>query len=230
MKMIYVFALPISLIACYGAAPPKPPQIPLPQIAEGTPIEVHSETNTTIEAVDKQASTCPAGHAEGDPACVITHYTENEPVTRTTTTASYGGQPINFAQFKVITDPKWNDKLGELDDLSTKCHRANIPRYAGMGLMLGGLVTGLVVGGSAGQAILYGGVGLGGASYALGYFAFGGRDCVEARELYNYLNVQEETAWNSVQGADYATQMKALADQFNAAHGPGRRASLDMRQ
>lgn len=226
MKSVAVLCL--SLAACYGSAPPPPPRVPLPPVAEGAAIDVHSETKTTIESVQKQASTCPQGHSEGDPACTVTHYQVAEPVTRTTTTASYAEQPISYAQFKVMTDPKWDAKLAELDELATRCRHANIPRYAGMGLMLGGLVAGMIVGGDAGKAIVYGGLGAGAGSYTLGYVAFGGRQCVEARNLYNELDLSQAMSWNSVEGADYATEMRALAEQFNAAHGH-RSAALRMR-
>jgi len=233
MKAVAIL-IPISLAACYGAAPPKPVYVPLPQMAAGAEIDVHSETKTTIENVSHQASTCPAGKAEGSPECTVTKYVVAEPVSRTTTTASYGSEPITYAQFKVMTDPHWDGKLAELDDLSHKCQRANVPRYAGLGLMLGGLVAGLVVGAATGnagaeQGVIYGGLGLGAASYGLGYFAFGGRQCVEARGLYNEMDMSQAMSWNSVEGADYATEMKSLAEQFNAAHRNGPNAQRDDR-
>ena len=103
--------------------------------------------------------------------------------------------------------------------------------------MLGGLVAGLVVGSATGnasaeQGVIYGGLGLGAGAYALGYFAFGGRQCVEARGLYNEMDMSAAMAWNSVEGGDYAVEMKALADQFNAAHrnGPsGTSAAAELR-
>jgi hypothetical protein len=219
-----LFLLPLA--ACYGAAPGKPPRIPLPPAVDGAEVLVHSETKTEIEDVQKQASSCPQGHGPGDPACTVTTYTVAEPVSRTTSTATYDEQPISFAQFKVLTDPKWNEKLAELDELATKCKRANIPRYAGLGFMLGGLVTGMIVGGDAGKGIAYGGFGAGAASYTLGYFAFGGADCVRAQRLYDELDLSREMAWNSVQGTDYATEMKALAQEFNASR---KRSALNMR-
>lgn len=223
MKQLAVLLL---LPACYGAAPGKPPRIPLPPVVDDAEVAVHSETKTEVEDVQKQASSCPQGHGPGDPACTVTTYTVAEPVTRTTSTATYADQPISFAQFKVLTDPKWNEKLAELDELATKCKRANIPRYAGLGFMLGGLVTGMIVGGDSGKTIAYGGFGAGAASYTLGYFAFGGADCVRAQRLYDELDLSREMAWNSVQGADYATEMKALAQQFNSSH---RHQGLGMR-
>jgi hypothetical protein len=99
--------------------------------------------------------------------------------------------------------------------------------------MLGGLVAGLIVGGITGngaaeQAVIYSGLGAGGVSYGLGYFAMGGADCVEARDLYNSMDMSQAMDLNVVQGAHAATEMKALAEQFNAAHG-GHTAALRMR-
>ena len=214
--------LAILLVAgCYGAAPGRPPNVPLPELADAPDahVVVHSVTKTAIENVEKSASTCPQGHNPGDPACVVTRYRVAEPVTRTTTTASLNSEPITFAQFRVITDPKWNEKLGQIDDLSHKCHRANTPRYAGIGLMLGGIIAGVIVGGDAGKAVVWAGFGGGAASYALGYFAFGGSDCVAARRMYDQMDLSRAMAWTSVEGADYASEMHGLAEQFNSTHG-----------
>jgi hypothetical protein len=204
--------------------------VPLPPIADGNEIVVHSETNTAIEQVPHRSWSCPAGHGEGDPACTYHDYTQAEPVTRTKTAALYGDQPITYAQFKVMTDARRADKLGELDELSHKCTRANVPRYAGLVAMLGGLIGGTIVYAAhgPGDVVMYGGLGVGAAAYALGYFAFGGRDCVRAQNLYNELDVSRAMTWNTVEGADYASEMKTLADQFNAAHGR-RATSLNMR-
>jgi hypothetical protein len=217
----------LSLAACYGAAPGKPPRVPVPQVLDGAEVSVRSVTKTEIENVAKQATTCPEGHSAGDPLCTVTSYTVAEPVTRTTTTASYADQPLTYAQFTALTDPKWDDKHAQLDDLAHKCQRANVPRYAGIGFMLGGLVAGMIAGGDAGKVIAYSGLGAGAASYTLGFFAFGGADCVRARNLYRELDLTEAMSWNSVQGAEYATEMKALAEQFNAAHG--QRSAMRMR-
>ena len=242
-----VALLSVFAAACYGAAPPKPVHVQLPMIENDAEVGVFSSSKTTIENIEHSASTCPQGKGEGDPSCVITKYTVAEPVTRTTTTASIGNTPISYGQFRVITDPHWDQKLTNLDDLSHKCQRANVPRYVGIGLMVGGLLAGYIVGAATGNTsaeagMMYGGAGAGGLSYALGYFAFGGRDCVEARGLYNELDMSQAVGWNSVEGESYATEMKALADQFNATHrnGPsadqaprrngGPSASLDMRR
>jgi hypothetical protein len=229
MKPTVAAILSTTLIACYGAAPPKPPVVPLPAIETGAQIHVQSESNTQMESVQHQARTC----ASDGTGCVVTNYDTTEPVTRTHSTATYNEQPITYAQFNVMTDPKWNDKLTSLDDLSTKCHRANYPRYAGIALIAVGIVGGLIAGAAGGGAgaedgLIYGGAGLGLASYALGYLAFGGRDCVEARALYNEMNMTNAMQENVVEGADTAAEMKTLSEQFNATHKNGS-AKLEMR-
>lgn len=207
------------ITGCYGAAPPRPATIPLPPVAEGAEIEVFTKTRTAIEDVSKQASTCPAGHAEGDPACTVTRYTVAEPVTRTKSTATYGGERISFAQLRVMSDPDRDRTLAKLDQLSHACTRANLPRYVGLGLIVGGLIVAGVGGSKNSSAVAWSGYGLtalGGGSYALGYFSFGGRDCNVARALYNRVDVTAQTDWTELEGADYASEMKAMAEQFNA--------------
>ena len=233
MKSAVALTLSLSLVACYGAAPPKPPVVPLPPIASGAEIDVHSESKTTIENSTKRVWTCPAGESDGGPNCTHTDIPISEPVTRVTTTASYGSEPITYAQFKVLTDPRWDEKLVQLEDLSHKCQRANTPRYVGISLMLGGLLAGLIVGGATGnasaeQGVIYGGLGAGAVAYGFGYFGFGGRQCVEARQLFDEMDMSQAMNWNTVEGADYETEMKTLAAQFNAAHG-GRTTALRMR-
>jgi hypothetical protein len=224
MKAVIAATFTASLAACYGAAPHRPPQVPLPPPVEGAGIDVFSETKTTFEPVEKQASSCPQGKGEGDPSCVITRYTVTEPITRTTTRASYGAEPITYGQFKVMTDAHYVDKLADLEDLSHKCKRANVPRYIGMGLFAAGLIVGPL---AKSSVIAYGGMIGGGVSYSTGYFAFGGRDCVRARMLANEIDMTEAMHWESVEGADYAVEMKTLADQFNRGHMNGPSASAD---
>lgn len=208
-----MFAATTMVAACYGAAPPRPPQVPLPAQVPGGEIAVASDTKTAFEQVEKEAKTCPAGAGQ----CVVTRYTETEPVTRTTTRASYAGAPINYGQFRTMTDPSYDAKLATLADLSRRCERANVPRYLGMGLVVAGLVAGAAVSGDAGPTIMYAGVGAGAASYGLGYLAFGGRDCATAATLYRELDMTQAMQYDTVEGARRAAEMQALAEQFNAA-------------
>ena len=230
MKSV-ALCLPL-LAACYGAAPPKPARIPLPPAIDGAALAVHTEDRTTIENVATEASTCPAGHAPGSPACTVTRYTAAEPVTRTYSTASYAAQPISYAQFRVMTDPNYDTKVSRLEELSHRCQRANVPRYVGLGLMLGGLIAAPIVGkatdsSGAAQGILWGGLGGGAASYTLGYFAFGGRDCNEARGIYNDVNVAGDVNTTTVTGSQLAVEMQELAAQFNASQS--RQSAMRMR-
>jgi hypothetical protein len=216
MKRIAITLSLIAVVGCYGAAPPHPASIRLPELSDEATIAVHSTTTTTIEQRQKESWTCPAGHADGDPACVVTHYEVAEPVTRTETVATYGAEPITYGQFRVITDPDYDHKLAKLDDMRSKCRRANVPRWVGMGLALGGLVAIVASGNTKPVGLIgWGGLAGGGLSYAFGYYGYGGRTCNEARALYHDLDVTEEAGWKSVWGAEYATEMKTLAERFN---------------
>ena len=227
------FCLPL-LAACYGAAPPKPARVPLPPTVEGAQIMVHTESRTTIESVQKEASTCPQGHAPGSPACTVTRYSVNEPVTRTHSSATYADEPISYAQFKVMTDPQYDQKVSRLEELSHRCKRANVPRYVGLSLMLGSLIAAPIVGKAtdstaASQGTLWGMLGAGTASFTLGYFAFGGRDCNQARGIYNDVNVAGYVDTHDLLGADTAAEMAELAARFNARQSQAAQSAMHMR-
>jgi hypothetical protein len=215
-----------TLTACYGAAPPHPASIALPELSAEATINVHSETTTKIENRQKKAWTCPAGHSEGDPLCTSTTYEVAEPVTRTETAATYGADPISYAQFKVLTDPEYDAKVARLDAMRARCRGANKPRVVGMILMLAG--AGGIMASAYGKIfaqIGFASVGAGGVSYGFGYYGYGGRTCNEAAALYRELDMTEETEWKSVWGEDHADEMKRLAKQFND-RGHGSRDSL----
>lgn len=215
-----------TLAACYGSAPPRPAAIPLPDLSGEATIDVHSETTTTVEQRQKEAWTCPAGHAEGSPACTVTRYDVAEPVTRTETRATYGAETISYAQFKVLTDPDYDAKVARLDRMRERCKGANTPRWVGAGLMIGGAVGWMAS--AYGKVFAQVGTGMlvgGGVSYAFGYYGYGGKTCNEARALYNDLDLAEEAAWDSVYGADTAAEMKRLAEEFNT--GGRRRAPTE---
>jgi hypothetical protein len=216
------------LAACYGSAPPPPPKIPLPPVVDGAPIEVESHDKTTVEDVQREARTCAV--VDQSEKCSVTKYKESVPVTRTYTRATYAGQPLNYAQLRVMSDPEYDAKVARIAELGHTCRRANVPRYLGLLGVVGGIVVANI--GAAGKnpnvpvevggfAMIGGGI----ASYATGYYAFGGRDCVRARALYNELDLANKQ-WEVVVGGDYAAEMKALAERFNAAH----RAVMGMRR
>jgi len=209
----------VASVGCYGAAPPTPVTVPLPEIAAGVPIEVHTESDTQFENVEKKSVTCPQGHVEGSPACIVTRYHVREPVTRTDTTARYGDTPLNMAQFRVMTDPDYDKKRAELAAHSAACQGANVPRWIGAGAALAGVV--LFAAGQSNRAVSTTGLvllGGGAGSYAAGYYVFGGRRCHEAERLYRQLDLRTSLELTSDSGAARADEMKTLADDFNRRH------------
>jgi hypothetical protein len=224
------FVIIATLSACYGSAPPPPTKIPLPTLVDGEDIQVTSREVTKMEQVTHEAKTC--NEATPDPQhCTRTTYTEAEPVTRTHTTATYLGQPVNYAQLRVLGDPQYDAKLAQLAELSHVCRRANIPRYIGLAAVIGGIIVANIGAAPkqsnypveiAGFAGIAGGI----TSYAVGYYTMGGRECTRARALYNELEVADK-AWEDVVGKSYAEEMKALGERFNASRG--RPAGLGMR-
>ena len=207
----------LSLAAgCYGAAPPRPPAIPLPDLTRGGEIAVASEETTRIENVRKKDVTCPQGHTTDSPDCVVTHRVEAEPVTRVHTTATYAGERLSYAQLKVMTDPERDAKLARLDRLRTRCGDARVPRNIGLGLMLGSLGALVFAGWKPAAIASVSAFGAGSVSFGVGYFAMGGRQCNQAVDLYRELDLSADTDLFEVEGAYYAEEMKKLADQFNA--------------
>jgi len=205
---------------CYGAVPPKPTTIPIPAIMPGARIEAVTNTKTEIEDVEKQAVTCPAGHVEGSPACVTTKYTVREPVTHTLTTVSYGGESLSRAQLEVMTDRDRDRKLAELDRLSHRCERANTVRK--VGLWLGVATAALYVTAVATQDRVFTYTGLGtlvgsASSYGYGYWGLGGKQCVEADDLYRSLEVAQHGE-TTMYGESEATLVHELASKFNSEH------------
>jgi hypothetical protein len=206
-------AIPLALTACYGAAPPKPATIPLPPLSAGATIEVESADVTKYEQVNREAKTC----ANGGGDCITTQYQTTEPVTRTVSRASYAGKPISYGQLRVMSDSERDQKLAQLDRLSHVCRRANVPRYVGIGLLLGGVVVTGLTQSTPVRAIGLGAAGLGVTSYALGYVAFGGAQCNQARRLYQEVDVSQEAGWHEVTGEHYAKAMREMAGRFNMA-------------
>ena len=57
--------IPLSLlfaVGCYGAAPPRPARIALPEPVEGAEIQVYSEDRTAYETVEKAATKIGRAH------------------------------------------------------------------------------------------------------------------------------------------------------------------------
>ena len=88
-----------------------------------------------------------------------------------------------------MTDPHYQEKVEAVADLGAQVqareHAAlRRPRMLGLGLLVGPIIS-AEGGGGVGTAVTYGGLLGGGVAYGAGYFAFGGRDCNEARAIYN---------------------------------------------
>jgi len=219
MNKTSLFALALAA-GCYGSAHPHPKTIPLPDLSKDGTIAVDSESTTNDEDVDKTSETCPQGETSGGPDCIVTHYTEREPVTRTQTTATYDGAPISLAQLEVMTDPDRDKKIEHLDALRKTCSRAGKARWVGIGLLAAGVVT-YAIGGAADSkpAVIASGVTIAGGlgAFGVGYFKYGGRACNEARDLYRDLDVSADVDTTTAWGPDYAAKMKELADRFNAS-------------
>ena len=207
-------AIALVLVGCYGSAPKPPPRIPLPEIVPGQEIVVTSETTTNIETVRRKSWTCPQGHVEGSAACTYTILPVVEPVTRTTTTATYGGVELTDAQIRVMADDEHEDKRVRLDALRASCSSANTPRYVGLASVLGGLVLWGIAAGTQEAAFTYAGFGafgLGAGAYSYGYFAAGGSNCREAHNL-----AAELSGTRFHHDKSRADEIRELAARFNA--------------
>jgi hypothetical protein len=215
------FALAPLLVACYGAAPPRPVTVPLPHLSDDEVLEVQTKSETNIENVSHKSYSCPAGHAEGSPECIVHTYVVAEPVTRTHSTMTLGGAPISVAQFRVLTDRDYDKKLGQLEDLSGQCQHANVPRYVGWGLALAGVVmySASAYTGKLGQQIgfvsLLGGAG----AMTWGYYGYGGKKCNEAEALYRDVNHGPELDQTVADGSERALELKMAAVAFNEGRG-----------
>jgi hypothetical protein len=217
-RPLSILFLVLTLVpACYGSAPPRPQPVALPPLSDDAMINVYTESRQAVEPRTREERACPAGEdPKTSKACVVTYREVLEPVTHTSSTATYGPAPINYGQFRVLTDPEYDRKLARLEDLSTRCKRANIPRWIGTTLVLGGLVAAIAGNGEGPVGI--GGlaaIGGGSASYILGLYAFGGIQCNEAATLYEQLDNRRNEKLTSVPGEAVAAEMKALADRFN---------------
>ncbi|HEY4183034.1 MAG TPA: hypothetical protein VGM90_39700 [Kofleriaceae bacterium] len=212
MKAFVVLSF-IVVTGCYGAAPPTPPRIPLPDIRPGLQVLVDSQSETHMGSVSKKSWTCPQGHIEGDPLCSYTTYSVVEPITSTKTTVTYGGEKLEPAQLAVMADTEQEAKRTQLADLQRQCTAATRPRHVGMVGVIGGLVLWGIAAGSQQPVFTYVGagvLGVGIGGYTYGYLVAGGDKCSRA-----------ETVAASLTGRDHYygdndSEMHQLADQFNA--------------
>jgi hypothetical protein len=205
-------------LGCYGAAPGPLPRVTLPD-PRPSHLQVDTDVQRRTRTVQRESVTCPSGHSPGSPSCVVTTYADTEAFTTAVSQVRTPQAVLNHAQFKILTDPDWNQKVEQYDSLSSACQQANVPRWIGTGLAVAGTLalswgyqgqsTSLVYGGLAG-------VGAGMTSYALGYFSFGGRSCEPARVMFHELNLSREQQMLEVLGQEAAEEMKARAESYNA--------------
>lgn len=204
---------------CYGSAPPPAPKVSV-QVVPGETITVEASAEEAIEKQEKKSYTCPQGHVPGSPQCLVTTYWEDTPVIHYQGEASYASNTLTLAELAALTDPKWNENLEKLEAYRDACQGANVPRWIGLSLLIGGLV-GMGVGAAledkdTGKAVVYGGIGaigVGIGSYTLGYFAFGGNKCSPASQIYNSIPSTKET---KVYTKSEVEAMKKAAKDFNS--------------
>jgi len=224
MMIRYLTALPFVMVAaCYGMPPPLVP-VAVPMLSDEAPLKIQTVTRTAIEARPHQQRTCPANVTDqNSPQCLVTTRHVQVPVTHVEVTATYGPEAISIAQFRMLTDLHYKDKVARLDELRGHCRYSAVPQQAGGWLMLGGLITGLVgTGDNVDDSVSYvgwGSVAVGLAAVFLGYYALGGQECKAAWGLYHDLNLQPQSTWMKVEGAERASEMAALARQFNERRG-----------
>ena len=214
-SMLRCWLLPLTAtVACYSATPPRPTTIVLPALSDSGILATTSKSVVENEEVAKQASHCPAGTLAGAASCTVTRYTETQRVKHMKTTATYDGAPITYAQFKVLTDPDYNSKIVMLERARSRCNGGSLPRWAGIGLA----VAGLIVASSSDQttkAIGFAGMGAGLATYTYGYIRYAG-PCNQANDLYYQLDFSQDIDRNVVDGDAKAREMRELTEQFNA--------------
>ena len=177
-------------------------------------ISVDSNVVFENEQVAKKASHCPQGVSSTAASCTVTHYSETQSVQRVKTTATYGGAPITYAQFKVLTDPTYDAKLAQLEQARSRCSGGSLPRWVGIGLMVASLV---VTSSSEQTTRLVRSVSMtaGLATYAFGYFRYA-TPCNQANDLFNQVNFSQDVGRNVIDGDEAAREMRVLTDRFNA--------------
>jgi hypothetical protein len=210
-----------AVTGCYGSAPPPAPAIAVRPIS-GQPVLVQEHERTVVERLEQRTQICPTyGSAEG---CYTATTMVPTPVTHYWATASYGGRGVTRADVAYLADPAgWQAKVESLNADRSSCKLANVPRWLGTGLLVGGLIAAEGIphksaDGSTPWATRIGAGAMlaGAASYVTGYFFFGGMNCNRAQATYNALPKGEE--------AEGQTAMKELqedAARYNAGASAG---------
>lgn len=205
-----------AVTGCYGSAPPPAPAIAV-KAMPGQPILVQDHERMVVEQLEQRTQICPTyGSAQG---CYTATTMVPTPVTHYWATASYGGQGVTRADVAYLADPAgWQAKVDSLNADRSSCQLANVPRWLGTGLLVGGLIAagGIPQKENDGTTSLKTSIGaaamLGGAvSYVTGYFFFGGMKCNRAQATYNALPKGEEA-----QGQEAMRELREDAARYNA--------------
>ncbi|MBV1858245.1 MAG: hypothetical protein KUG77_07525, partial [Nannocystaceae bacterium] len=170
LSSLLVSACALSVSGCFALKAPDPivSSVALDGIDPTAALDVETKVVTALENVEKKSSSCPSGHAEGSPECVVTRFTVKEPVTRTKTTMVSGSHRLTYAQFLTIAEHDRPQRAAALESDISKCKRARIPRYISIGL--GVVAVGLLGYGAARQnkPLTYAGAGVGGTALIAG--------------------------------------------------------------
>ena len=205
------WVLPLTAtVACYADLPPRPTTVTLPALSDNATIATSSTSVFENEEVAKEATHCPQGTLAGN-GCSVTRYTETQSVKHLKTSATYGGAPITYAQFKVLTDPDYSKKLVTLEHARAGCKGGSLPRWAGIGLGVASVYLMAYSNQLVGAAVL----GAGTASYTYGYVRYA-KPCNQAHALYRQVDFSQDIDNRLVDGEDRAREMQTLAEQFNA--------------
>jgi hypothetical protein len=224
VPFILLFAAAVT--GCYGSAPPPAPAIGV-RAMPGQPVLVQEHERTVVERLEQRTQICPTyGSAQG---CYTATTMVPTPVTHYWATASYAGRGVTRADVAYLADPAgWQAKVDSLNADRSSCKLANVPRWLGTGLLVGGLIAaeGIPQKSADGSTPLRTSIGAaamlaGAASYVTGYFFFGGMNCNRAQATYNAMPKGEEA-----QGQAAMKELQEDAARYNAGAGAGAPAGV----
>jgi hypothetical protein len=217
VPLFLLFAAAVT--GCYGSAPPPAPAItvkPMP----GQTIAVQDHERTVVERLEQRTQICPTyGSAQG---CYTATTMVPTPVTHYWATASYAGRGVTRADVAYLADPAgWQARVDSLNADRSSCQLANVPRWLGTGLLVGGLIAAggipqKSMDGTTPLKVQIGAVAMlgGAASYVTGYFFFGGMKCNRAQATYNAMPKGDEA-----EGEAAMRDLREDASRYNAGAG-----------
>ena len=221
LLLVILLLVTVAGAGCYGSAPPPAPAIGVKPIA-GQPVLVQEHERVVVERLEQRTQICPTyGSAQG---CYTATTMVPTPVTHSWATASYAGRGVTRADVAYLADPAgWQAKVDSLNADRSSCQLANVPRWLGTGLLVGGLIAagGIPQKETDGTTSLKTSIGAaallaGAASYVTGYFFFGGMKCNRAQATYNALPKGEEA-----QGQTAMKELQEDAARYNSGAGAG---------